>query len=29
VEDAKWFRLTEAGTCLITRPMIDRWLAAR
>jgi glucose-1-phosphate adenylyltransferase len=28
-EDAKWFRRTEAGTCLITKPMIERWMAAR
>lgn len=28
-EDARWFRRTEAGTCLITRPMIERWKAAR
>jgi len=28
-EDAKWFRRTAGGTCLITQPMIDRWLAAR
>ncbi len=28
-EDAKWFRRTESGICLITRPMVERWLAAR
>lgn len=28
-EDAKWFRRTEDGICLITRPMIGRWRAAR
>ena len=28
-EDAKWFRRTANGVCLITRPMVERWLAAR
>ena len=28
-EDARWFRRTGNGICLITRPMVDRWLAAR
>lgn len=28
-EDAKWFRRTAGGTCLITRPMIERWKAAQ
>ncbi len=27
-EDATWFRRTESGICLITRPMVERWLAA-
>ncbi|NQV99230.1 MAG: glucose-1-phosphate adenylyltransferase [Rhodospirillales bacterium] len=27
VEDAKWFRRTEKGVCLITQDMIDRWEA--
>ncbi|HET7410997.1 MAG TPA: glucose-1-phosphate adenylyltransferase [Paracoccaceae bacterium] len=29
VEDAKWWRRTGNGVCLITRPMVERWLAAR
>lgn len=29
VEDAKWFRRTDSGICLITRPMVENWLAAR
>lgn len=29
VEDAKHFRVTEKGTTLITREMVDSWLAAR
>jgi glucose-1-phosphate adenylyltransferase len=28
-EDARWFRRTDSGICLITRPMVERWLAAR
>ena len=28
-EDAKFFRVTEKGTTLITQPMIDKWNAAR
>lgn len=28
-EDAKWFRRSPGGICLITEPMIDRWLAAQ
>lgn len=28
-EDARWFRRTENGVCLITRPMIERWSSAR
>jgi glucose-1-phosphate adenylyltransferase len=27
--DAKWFRRTDKGTVLITKPMIDRYLAAQ
>lgn len=29
VEDARWFRRTDSGICLITEPMIERWAAAR
>lgn len=29
VEDAKWFRRTDSGICLITRPMVEKWLATR
>ncbi|KPP83827.1 MAG: glucose-1-phosphate adenylyltransferase GlgC [Rhodobacteraceae bacterium HLUCCA08] len=29
VEDAKFFRVTERGTTLITQPMVDKWEAAR
>jgi glucose-1-phosphate adenylyltransferase len=29
VEDAKWFRRTDAGVVLITEPMIDAWRAAK
>ena len=29
VEDAKFFRVTEKGTTLITQPMVDKWSAAR
>jgi glucose-1-phosphate adenylyltransferase len=28
-EDAKWFRRTESGVCLITKPMVERWQAER
>ena len=28
-EDAKYFRVSEKGTTLITQPMVDAWLAAR
>ncbi len=28
-EDAKWFRVSEGGVTLITRPMIERWRAAK
>jgi glucose-1-phosphate adenylyltransferase len=28
-EDARWFRRTPGGTCLITTPMIRKWLDAR
>ncbi len=28
-EDARWFRRTANGVCLITKPMVERWLAAR
>jgi glucose-1-phosphate adenylyltransferase len=28
-EDARWFRRTENGICLVTKPMIERWKAAR
>ena len=28
-EDAKYFRVTEKGTTLITQPMVNEWLAAR
>ncbi|KIQ69908.1 glucose-1-phosphate adenylyltransferase [Wenxinia marina DSM 24838] len=28
-EDAKFFRVSEKGTTLITQPMVDKWLAAR
>ena len=29
IEDARWFRRTANGVCLITQPMIDAWSAAR
>jgi glucose-1-phosphate adenylyltransferase len=29
IEDAKFFRVTEKDTVLITQPMVDKWLAAR
>jgi glucose-1-phosphate adenylyltransferase len=29
VEDAKWFRRTDNGVCLITQDMIDKWEAAK
>jgi glucose-1-phosphate adenylyltransferase len=29
VEDARWFRRTDSGICLITGPMIEHWAAAR
>ncbi|MEN0001855.1 MAG: glucose-1-phosphate adenylyltransferase [Pseudomonadota bacterium] len=29
IEDAKYFRVSEKGTTLITRPMIDAWQAAQ
>jgi glucose-1-phosphate adenylyltransferase len=29
VEDAKFFRVTEKGTTLITQNMVDRWSAAQ
>ncbi len=29
VEDAKWFRRTEKGVCLITQDMIDKWEAKK
>ena len=28
-EDAKFFRISEKGTTLITQPMIDKWVASR
>lgn len=28
-EDAKWFRVTERGTTLITSPMLEKWQASR
>jgi glucose-1-phosphate adenylyltransferase len=28
-EDAKWFRRSESGICLITKPMVKRWEAAQ
>jgi glucose-1-phosphate adenylyltransferase len=28
-EDARWFRRSESGVCLVTKPMAERWLAAR
>ncbi len=28
-EDAKFFRVTEMGTTLITKPMIEAWKAAQ
>jgi len=28
-EDAKWFRVTDRGTTLITQDMVDRWTAAK
>ena len=29
VQDAKFFRVTEKGTTLITQPMVNKWLAAK
>ena len=28
-EDARWFRRTGSGICLVTKPMVNAWLAAR
>jgi glucose-1-phosphate adenylyltransferase len=28
-EDARWFRRTDSGICLITKPMVERWQVAR
>jgi len=28
-EDARWFRRSDSGICLVTKPMVERWKAAR
>jgi glucose-1-phosphate adenylyltransferase len=28
-EDARWFRRSDSGICLVSAPMIERWRAAR
>lgn len=29
IDDAKYFRVTDKGTTLITQPMVDKWLASK